>query len=161
MNKEYQEKISSGLLSILAGAAGVFSLGMFAYIQLSDSTDIPAALWTLPAVGLLLLFVAINFASLVIKVSPRGVSAGYGVFRHSVPAADISGYYLDEASHLAYGGFSIRFGRNNGKRKVVYNTVGTPGVVIQQHSKPDQEFVFSTKNPEAVIKALQDIQTKR
>jgi hypothetical protein len=127
----------------------------------TDTVENASMIWFLPVTGLFLLLVALNFAFLVIKVSPRGVSAGYGVFRHTIPAADIAGYYRDEASSLAYGGFGIRFGWKNGKRRIVYNTVGTAGVVIQQQSQPDREFVFSAKNPEAVMKTLDAIRATR
>ena len=106
----------------------------------------------------ILLLVAINFAILTVKITPKGISAGYGVFQHNIPAEDIAGYYREEASALAYGGFGIRFGWKNGKRRIVYNVIGKPGVVIQRRSLPDREFVFSSNDPERAMAALRAIQ---
>ncbi|XUW99398.1 MAG: hypothetical protein TUN42_05725 [Dehalogenimonas sp.] len=155
----YEEKMFSGLASLLAGAAGLFSLGLFASMLATDTIENASIIWFLPVTGLFLLAVAINFAFLTIKISPRGISAGYGVFHHNIPAEDISGVYREDASDLAYGGFGIRFGWKNGKRRVVYNVIGKPGVVIQRRSLPDREFVFSSNDPKKVMETLRDVQS--
>ncbi|PPD58759.1 hypothetical protein [Dehalogenimonas etheniformans] len=159
MDKTYQEKMFSGLASLLAGAAGLFSLGLFASMLATDTVENASMIWFLPVTGLFLLAVAINFAFLTIKISPRGVSAGYGVFHHNIPAEDLTDIYREDASALAYGGFGIRFGWKDGKRRIVYNVIGKPGVVIQRRSLPDREFVFSSNDPEKVMSILRAVKS--
>jgi hypothetical protein len=157
MKEIYQEKIFSGLLSFLPGIFGLASLGFFVYNQFFGTFEDPFEAWILLGIGLLLLFVGINFAFLTIKVSYTGVSARFGILSHSIPLDNIAGCYQDQSSSLSYGGFGIRFGWVKGKRRLVYNITNAPRVVIQEKRDSNHEFVFSTRQPEAVMKAIKDV----
>jgi hypothetical protein len=157
MNNVYRERVFSGVLSILPGLIGMGLLGVSIYSWLNWTFGETPAPWILLVVGILLLLAAINFAFLSIVVSYRGVTARFGLFSHTLPIDDIAGTYLDKASSIAYGGFGIRFGWVNGKRRLVYNVINAPRVVIQERRASNHEFVFSTRNAKAVMKAISEV----
>ena len=107
-------------------------------------------------IGMILLFLALgaNFATLTIRVTIHGISVGYGIIRHQIPWGEVIGCRVDEASALRYGGWGIRVGCVGGKRRLVYSILGAPRVVVERRLGRYEEFVFSTRNPEAVMKAI-------
>ena len=157
MNVVYQEKLFSGLLTVIPGVLGLAVLGVFVYGQGSDIFSNPTAKWYFLGTGLFVLLAAINFAFLNIRVSYSGTQVRFGLFSHFTPASDIDGSYLDRQSSVSYGGFGIRFASVNGKRRLVYNVTNAPRVVIKHRENPDREFVFSTRNPDAVMQAIGQI----
>ncbi len=153
MKNIYREKVFSGVFFLLP-LLGLGLLGVSIYLWLNGPFGETPLSWILLGVGTFLLIVSVNFVILSIEVSNRGVTARFGLMSHTVPLNDIAGTYLDKASSIAYGGFGIRFGSVNGKHRLVYSIVNAPRVVIQEHRASNHEFVFSTRNPEAVIKAI-------
>lgn len=109
-------------------------------------------------IGMILLFLAIgiNFATLTIRVTMHGIFVGYGIIRHQIPWGNVVGCRMDEASALRYGGWGIRMGCVGGKRQLVYNILGAPRVVVENRLSRYDEFVFSTRNPDAVMKAINE-----
>lgn len=109
-------------------------------------------------IGMILLFlvIGVNFATLTIRVTIHGVSVGYGIIRHHIPWGRVVGCRLDEASAVRYGGWGIRMGWVGGKRRLVYNIIGAPRVVVEDRLGRYQEFVFSTRKPEALMKAINE-----
>ncbi len=107
-------------------------------------------------IGMILLFlvIGVNFATLAIRVTIHGISVGYGIIRHHIPWGKVVGCRLDEASAIRYGGWGIRMSWAGGKRRLVYNIIGAPRVVVEKRLGTYQEFVFSTMKPEAVMKAI-------
>ena len=67
---------------------------------------------------------------------------------------NIEDCYIDEASAIRYGGWGIRLGRVDGKWRTVYNVIGGPRVVVSLNKGWIREFVFSTKNPEKVMRTI-------
>jgi hypothetical protein len=157
MDLIYEERIFSGLLAILPGCFGIILLGVFIYNRLSGTLKDPSSPWFLLGIGLFLLLIAVNFAFLTIKISTRGVSARFGIFSHDTPRAQVAGSYEDKNSNVSYGGFGIRLGWVNGKRRLVYNVTNAPRIVLQLQPQNNREFVFSSRHPEAVMKAIKEI----
>jgi len=114
-------------------------------------------------IGMILLFlvIGVNFAALTIRVTIHGISVGYGIIRHHIPWGKVVGCRLDEASAIRYGGWGIRMGWVGGKRRLVYNIIGAPRVVVEKRLGTYQEFVFSTMKREAVMKAINEGLGKR
>lgn len=114
-------------------------------------------------IGMILLFlvIGVNFATVTIRVTIQGISVGYGIIRHHIPWGRVVGCRLDEASALRYGGWGVRVARAGGKRRLVYNIIGAPRVVVEDRLGRYQEFVFSTRKPEAVMKAINEGLGKR
>jgi hypothetical protein len=66
----------------------------------------------------------------------------------------LEGCYPDEASAVRYGGFGIKAGVYNGKKRLVYNVTGAKRVVLKVKGRKYDEFVFSTRNPEQVMRII-------
>jgi len=144
----YEEKI---FLKGTTGVLAVFTAGfLFALVY----QIFPALNWFFLLMFLLFLGVTINFNRLVIRMTPRSIAVGYGIFKHTIIWENIEGCYLDEASTIRYGGWGIRIGRVKGKWILVYNVIRCPRVVLSLRGGRFREFVFSTKSPEQVIKVV-------
>ncbi len=109
-------------------------------------------------VGMILFFVAlgINFSTLSIKVRVDGITVGYGIIRHHLDWGNIVGCRPDEFSAARYGGWGIRTAWAGGKRRLVFNIIGAPRVVVEKRTGKHHELVFSTRNPEAAMKAINE-----
>jgi len=116
----------------------------------------PAPNWLLIALTILFVAIGTNFATLTVRVDLHGVTAGYGIMRHNVSWGNIAGCRLDEASAVRYGGWGIRTGWVDGKKRLVYNIIGAPRVVVEKRQGKYDEFVFSTRSPEVVMKAINE-----
>jgi hypothetical protein len=103
---------------------------------------------------LLFLIITINFSTLSIKMTSRSVVVGYGIFNRTIFWENIERCYSDEVSSIRYGGWGIRIGRVKGKWRLVYNVIGGPRVVLALKRGRFNEFVFSTRNPEEVMKVV-------
>lgn len=153
----YEERIFSGWLTAILGVVTCVLFGVFIYQRLMGPHGTrPAPDLVLLVVALVLLFVTVNFATLTIRLTTQGISVGYGIIRHRVDWSNVAECYQDKASTVRYGGFGIRLGLVNGKWRLVYNTVGDPRVVVRKRQGKIQEFVFSTRNPEGVMKAIRE-----
>ncbi len=152
----YRERIFSGVLAILTGCFAIVFLGLFIYYQIWGPLGNGPPIWFFLGIGLFFLLITLNFAYLTVTVSSSGVTARFGIASHTVPLNDIARYYEDKASSISYGGFGIRFGWVHGKRRLVYSITNAPRIVIQRQRESNQEFVFSTHNPEGVVQAIKE-----
>ena len=151
----YEERICAKWLTTVLGIVTCVLFGVFIYQGLEGPVGTrPAPEWSLLVLALLLLAITVNFATLTIRLTQGGISVGYGIVRHYIPWGNVADCYQDKASTVGYGGFGIRLGLVNGKWRLVYNTIGHPRVVIRKRQGKVQEFVFSTRNPEGVIRAV-------
>ncbi len=157
MRRFYQERVFSGLLTIVPGSFGLSFLVVFLFAKFFRDLDDESALWLFLGVSLFLLVIAINFSFLRVTVSDDGVSAGFGIIRHRVPADNIAAAYQDKAPNTAYRGFGFRWGSYNGRRRLVYDVTDTPRIVIRQKQDSSREFVFSTRKPDLAIKAIRSL----
>ncbi len=153
----YKERILSGW-NIAIMAVVVFALLAVLLYQL-----LVGPLGTEPApngffIGMIVFFVAlgINFAGLSITVGVDGVTVGYGIIRHRVEWGNIVSCRIDESSAVRYGGWGIRTAWVGGKRRLVYNIIGAPRVVVEKRTGRHHELAFSTRNPEAVMGAINE-----
>jgi hypothetical protein len=153
----YEEKIySKWNILIMSIVVLVLSAALAWQLAVGPLGARPASNWFFVGMVLFFLAIGINFATLTIRVDTRGITVGYGVIRHHIPWGDISGCRPDEASAVRYGGWGIRLGWVNGKKRLVYNILGSPRVVVEKRDRSSTEFVFSTRNPEGVIKAIRE-----
>jgi hypothetical protein len=94
----------------------------------------------------------LNFYSLTITASTSAITAGYGRFRYRIPWENIASFEMDIGSGLRnYGGYGIRYGLRNGRSVIVYNTMGTPVVLLELKEGNFKYFGFSTKRPDEVM----------
>ncbi|MCK4630513.1 MAG: hypothetical protein KAT40_03660 [Bacteroidales bacterium] len=153
----YKEKIfSKWTVGILSVITAVFFFLLFYQILVGPIGTNPAPNWFFLFMFLLFLGMMINFSRLTIKLTPKHISVGYGVIKHSIPWENVEDCYLDEASTIKYGGWGIRIAKVKGKWRLVYNVVGGPRIVLSLKRGRFKEFAFSTKNPEEVIKIAKE-----
>jgi len=151
----YEERIYSRWNILLMGAVVAALLAALIGQLISGPADTNPTPNTF-FIGMILLFLVIgaNFATLTVRVTMYGISVGYGIIRHQIPWGEVIGCRVDEASALRYGGWGIRMGFVGGKRRLVYNILGAPRVVVERRLSRYEEFVFSTRNPDAVMRAI-------
>jgi hypothetical protein len=96
-----------------------------------------------------------NFCSLTISANASGITAEYGLFRYRILWENVAGCELDTGSALRqYGGWGIRFGWRNGALVLVYNTMGSPLVLIEVKNGNYRYIGFSTKRPDEVMSLI-------
>jgi hypothetical protein len=153
----YEETLFLWLFTALVGCfAAVFcSLAVYQILIGPGGANSPPT-WFFMLIGLLFLSIAFNFRKLRIELSPQAVVVGYGIAKRMIPWEAIERCYRDEVSNLRYGGWGIRIGRVQGKWRLVYNTPGAPRVVLSVNRGWFDEFVFSTKHPEEVLRLVRE-----
>jgi hypothetical protein len=153
----YEEKtFSKWIAGILTVITAIFLFLLFYQILVGPIGANPAPNWFFLFMFLLFLGVMINFSRLTIRMTPRYISVGYGIIKHSILWENVEDCYLDEASTIRYGGWGIRIAKVKGKWRLGYNVVGGPRIVLSLRRGRFKEFVFSTKNPEEVIKIAKE-----
>lgn len=149
----YRERLFSKWSTLLLGAVTAVMLWqVVGQLQTAPPDDLSP--WFFPAMLVLFLAITINFAWLTIQVTDEGVMVGYGVIRTRVPWDEIEDCYADEASAVRYGGWGIRFGWYKGNRRLIYNIMGGPRVVLRRRNSRFPELVFSTSRPQEVIDSV-------
>lgn len=136
----------------------LYLLAMFVY-QMTGSSGSESALgWVYLAVGLLFVFVTFllsNFSKLTISATSQSITVRCGMFEKVMCWEDIGVCYLKDVSPFDfYSGWGIRIGRVNGKRRLVYNVLGDKCVVLGLKNGRFDEFVFSTRTPDAVMEVV-------
>lgn len=159
----YEERIFSLLTTVIMTIVCGAMLFMFFYQLLVGPVGTrPMPDWFFLVMLLVFLAVGLNFARLTVRIDQRGISVAYGIINHNIRWENAVECYRDESSSLRYGGWGIRFGRVDGKWRLVFNVIGGDRVVIKKNRGVWDEFVFSTGNPEAVIEAVrQGIRDRR
>jgi len=151
----YEEKIFSKWITVILVSVTVGLLFVLVYqILLEPIGTRPAPSWFFLIMFLLFLGVTINFSRLIIRMTHRSLSVGYGIFKRTILWENVENCYLDDASTIRYGGWGIRIGRVKGKWRLVYNVIGGHRVVLSLKKGRFKEFVFSTKNPEEVMNVV-------
>lgn len=87
-------------------------------------------------------------------MTSRSIVVGYGMFKRTIFWENIERCYIDEVSSIRYGGWGIRIGRVKGRWRLVYNVISGPRVVLGLKRGVFREFVFSTKNPDDVMRVV-------
>jgi len=140
--------------ALLSGFAVLcFFLAFYQILNGPGGANSPPA-WFFMLFALLFLGIALNFRMLRIELSQQAIVVGYGIAKRMIPWEAIERCYRDEASNLRYGGWGIRVERVQGKWRLVYNTPGTPRVVLALNRGWFDEFVFSTRNPDEVLNLI-------
>ena len=138
-------------VAILSAFTAIFSFIVVYQILVGPFGDNPAPNRLFVLMTLLFLGITINFSRLSIEMTARSIVVGYGICKRRIPWENIERCYKDATSSIRYGGWGIRVGRVEGNWRLVYNVMGAPRVVLSLKSGFFREFVFSTKNPEAVM----------
>jgi len=145
----YEEKI------FLKGQTLLLALISSVFISILIYQAVIGPVWFLLALFLLFLILTVSFSNLTIRITSQGVSLEYGILKLNIPWENIEDCYLDNAPIFRYGGWGVRVSRVGGKWRLVFNPVfGSPRVVLLLKEGKFKEIVFSTRNPEEVIKTV-------
>ena len=147
----YEEHVFSRGIALALGALTAVMLGLTVQQWLTPP-DQPE--WLYPVLFLFFLLLSVNFARLDVVITDEQATIGYGVIRSHTMWRDIIDCYPDEASVLRYGGWGIRVGSYRGKRRLVFNAIGAPGVVLLRRDNSFPEVIFSTDHPEQAAEAV-------
>ncbi|TFH35751.1 MAG: hypothetical protein E4G93_03250 [Dehalococcoidia bacterium] len=147
----YEERLFSRWITLMLGVVTLLMLWQVTRQLQGGSPADGAPSWLLPLMLLLFALLTINFAWLTIRFTDEEAVIGYGVLRSRIRWQDILDCYPDDASVGRYGGWGIRFGSYNGRRRLIYNTISDPRVVLHVSGTSFPELVFSTAQPEDVV----------
>ena len=151
----FEERLFSRWITLVLSAVTlVMLLQVIGQLQSGSSGEVPV--WFFPFMFLLFALLTVNFAWLTIRITDDEVVIAYGVIRHRIRWEDIEDCYVDEASAAWYGGYGIRLGWYRGRRRLIYNTIGDPRVVLLTTSAATPEFVFSTSQPEELVSRVRE-----
>jgi len=114
----------------------------------------PAEIAVLLVVLVIMAVILLTFGRLTITMTSRDITVGFGLSKRRFGWGEVEGCYPDEASAVRYGGFGIKAGVYNGKKRLVYNVTGAKRVVLKVKGRKYDEFVFSTRNPEQVMRII-------
>jgi len=154
-NYIYAEKLFSRINAVMFAVIVVLLLYALIYQLLAEPLGANPAPTEFFVFMILLFFaIGINFSTLRITIDYNDLNVGYGIIKKTIPREKIEKCYLDQTRAILYGGWGIRIGRVKGKWRLIYNTVGDPRVVVVLRNGWYQEFVFSTRNPQEIIKLL-------
>lgn len=151
----YHEKFAAkGFILIFSPITAVMLLLLF-YHLLTEPIE-PFMTWTFFFLAMLLFFLilTVGFSTFSITLTCESVSIGFGIKKHKIQLAQIIDVQPDDVSAAKYGGFGIKVTRIKGKNRLVYNTIGTPRIVLTLKEGRFPEFVFSTKSPDEVINVI-------
>lgn len=101
------------------------------------------------------LFYAVNYRTLIIRLTPEALTLRFGIFTWAVPLANIEECRLDELpALLRYGGAGIHFMSVGGRYRASLNFLEYPRVVIalKRQAGPVRDISFSTRGPDEVLR---------
>jgi len=151
----YRERIFSKFnAGIFAVVVGFLLFSLIYQLTVGPLGSKPANNQTLIVMILIFAAIGINFSTLSIAINPEGLRVGYGLLNNTIPWKNIESSYLDKTSVIMYGGWGIRLGRVKGKWRLVYNVFRGPRVVLVLKKGWYREFVFSTRNPQEMMKII-------
>jgi len=105
INTIYEEKVpAKWITGILAVFTAVFFLLLVHQTLIEPFGTHPDPNGFYLLMFLLFLGVLINFSRLSIKMTPRSIDVGYGIFKHKILWENVGDCYLDETSTIQYGG---------------------------------------------------------
>jgi len=155
----YQETVPFPLILVvllLLGAVAALMLGLLIYqLAVAPLGSRPAPDWYYLVMFLFLTAICAlvaNFRRLNISITSQGVKVSFGMIRRSIPWGEVEDCYPDETVALGYGGWGIRVAKVRGKWRLAYTVVGHSRVVLSLRMGRFREFVFSTRNPQEVLR---------
>jgi hypothetical protein len=153
----YEEITNAKWITIIFSLTTIVFLIVFIYLTFIDPLRYRSEEgWNFLFLFLLFLGITINFRKFIIVITTEYILVSFGIFRNKLYLDDIKLCYLDDVSAFRYGGWGIRISRVKGNWRLVYNVIGSSRVVFLTSNKIFKEFVCSTRNPEQIIKIIND-----
>lgn len=152
----YWEEIKSGKTRNLFIILACLFLALFAWRVSAVGFNFFPGLFLF--LGLFFLIYVFNYQTLQIEITDQTLHLKFGLVRWTSDLKNIRACSLDDASALIkYGGAGVHFAFVTGEYRAFYNFLEFPRVLIRFINKrgPVQALVFSTRQPEQVLKIIQ------
>lgn len=150
----YHETIYWRLILLLIAAIDIPLLGALYYsLAASPSADPYETLFPIILIAAVTA-VVVSFSRFSVVMTTSGIAAGFGVSKGRFRWDEVVDCYADEASAMRYGGFGIKGGVYQGRKRLVYSVTGAGRVVLRVRGRKYDEFVFSTRSPEQVMRII-------
>jgi hypothetical protein len=153
----YKEKLASNRTLALFLALTILFLALAAWRLAAGSPGVLAVVFF--CLGGTFLFYSLNYRTLVIRLGPRSLELGFGIFSWTVPLETIAEFRLDQLPWLKrMGGAGIHFMTVRGRYRVSFNFLEHPRVVIALKRKRGlvRDVSFSTRNPDEVLRLIRE-----
>jgi hypothetical protein len=156
----YEEKLTSNRTEVLFIALMILFLLLFAWRVLITGFGVLAIVFF--CVFIFFLFYSFNYRTLTIRLIPETLILKFGIFTWTIPFENIEKFYLDTTSMWRIGGAGIHFTLLQGKYRAMFNFLEYPRLVVTLKKKkgPVREIAFSTKQPDEIIRILQEVVEK-
>jgi membrane protein YdbS with pleckstrin-like domain len=152
----YTERISSNKTEALFLALTLLFLLLLIWRVNAVNLDILVVVFF--CFTIIFIFYAVNFRTLLIRLTPGSLQLTFGIFTWTVPVDNIQECNLDEPPVIMkYGGAGIHFMFIRDRYRASFNFLEYPRVVIAFKKKvgPVRDISFSTRKPEDVIQLIQ------
>jgi len=150
----YEERVSSGRTEALFVGLTLVFLALSAIRAGMSGFGYLAVLFLL--LSCFFLFYAVNYRTLIVRITPEALALRFGVFSWTVPWDTVGRWYLDDTATWKVGGAGIHFRLIRRRYRVFFNFLEHPRVVLELSKPrgPVQDVVFSTRRPADVLDAV-------
>ena len=156
----YHEKLSSRKTELLfLGLMAVFLLLFVWRVMVSGWNGLTVFLL---AFSCFFLLYVVNYKTLIISITSESLKLSFGIFNWTVPFDNIESCSLDELpAFMKYGGAGIHFMNIRNRYRASFNFLEYPRIVIAFKNKvgPVRDISFSTRQPEEILRILQEATT--
>jgi len=107
----------------------------------------------------LFLFYAVNYRTLIIRITSESLKLSFGIFQWTVPFDNIESCSIDEIPAFnKYGGAGIHFMFVEKRYRASFNFLEYPRLVIAFKNKvgPVRDISFSTRQPDEVLRIIRE-----
>lgn len=155
----YREAIPFPLTKVILGILSVFTALML-FLLIYQLAFGPVGNRPAPDWFYLLMFFFLggitvlvsNFREMTTRITSQSITVGFGWLKKTIPWSSVEDCYPDDTSALSYGGWGIRVARVKGNWRRAYSVIGCSGVVLKLKEGRLREFVFSTEDPEGILR---------
>jgi hypothetical protein len=153
----YVETLSSNRTEALFLALTLLFLLLFAWRTLARGVDSLAVVLFL--VFTFFLFYALNYRTLLIRLTQDQLVLKFGLFTWKIPLDNIEAYTLDDLTLGRIGGAGIHFSPIRGRYRAMFNFLEYPRVVLALKEKRGlvRDIAFSTRRPQEMMRLIQTL----
>jgi Ca2+/Na+ antiporter len=150
----YSERVSSNLTETLFVALAILFFLLFAWYARAAIFGVWIILFFF--LFAFFLFYALNYRTLIIRLSEDALQLNFGIFTWIIPLHNIETCSPDATSLWRIGGAGIHFTSLEGRYRAMFNFLEHPRVVIALKVKKGlvHDIAFSTKQPDEVMRLI-------
>jgi hypothetical protein len=151
---DYEERVSSRRTDAVWVGLTIIFLALLVWRTTTTGFGILATVFF--CLFCLFLFYALNYRTLIIRMTADSLVLRFGVFRWVVPWHTIENCSLDDTSMWRIGGAGIHFTMIRKRYRVFLNFLEHPRVVLALKERRGSvwDIAFSTRQPEEVVGAV-------